>query len=251
MLNYPELTMRRLLCDAGVSPGMRVLDIGCGRGLVAQMAQACVGETGFVLAVDRDLSWCANAKREDNLVYEALDLRDVASGWHASWGMFDAIVGRRVLMYLPDPESTLRALMHKLKPGGVMVFQEIDFSMVPHSLKAMPLHAQTVAWLRTMVEHEGANPNMGFHLAPLFARVGLRVEHVRMDGIAQTPETPHPIASILRAVMPRLLRTGVVTEAELDIETLEARLAEEHARVGATFLGDAYFGAWATAPSPS
>ena len=45
-------------------------------------------------------------------------------------GQFDAIVGRFILMFLPDPVATLRSLARRLHPGGVMVFQEPSWNLV-------------------------------------------------------------------------------------------------------------------------
>src|SRR4028118_618134 len=45
---------RRLLEDAGVEKGMKVLDIGTGAGDLALMAAEMVGPTGSVVGVDQD-----------------------------------------------------------------------------------------------------------------------------------------------------------------------------------------------------
>ena len=45
---------RRLFVDAGIGPGMRVLDLGCGVGDVSLLLADLVGPTGEVVGVDRD-----------------------------------------------------------------------------------------------------------------------------------------------------------------------------------------------------
>jgi cyclopropane fatty-acyl-phospholipid synthase-like methyltransferase len=50
MRDYRECTMHRLRIDVGLRPGMRVLDLGCGRGLVARMVRELVCDRGEVLA---------------------------------------------------------------------------------------------------------------------------------------------------------------------------------------------------------
>ena len=42
---------------------------------------------------------------------------------------FDALGGRLVLMYLPDPTAALKQLLTRLHPGGIVMFQEIDFTI--------------------------------------------------------------------------------------------------------------------------
>src|SRR3981081_1121878 len=44
----------RLLREAGLAPGMRVVDLGCGVGDVAFLAAEIVGPTGTVIAIDRN-----------------------------------------------------------------------------------------------------------------------------------------------------------------------------------------------------
>jgi ubiquinone/menaquinone biosynthesis C-methylase UbiE len=44
----------RLLRSAGIEPGMRVLDIGCGAGDVSMLAAELVGSTGSVVGIDRN-----------------------------------------------------------------------------------------------------------------------------------------------------------------------------------------------------
>ena len=43
---------RQFLIEAGIAPGMRVLDVGCGAGDVALLAADLVGPTGQVVGVD-------------------------------------------------------------------------------------------------------------------------------------------------------------------------------------------------------
>ena len=53
---------------------------------------------------------------------------------------------------------------------------------------------------------------------------------------------------MLRAILPRLTQPGIVTEAELDPETIGVRLAEERRRANATLLWELVFGAWGRTP---
>ena len=44
---------RMIFAEAGIRPGMRVLDLGCGAGDVAFVAADLVGPSGSVVGVDR------------------------------------------------------------------------------------------------------------------------------------------------------------------------------------------------------
>ena len=93
----------RLLVDAGVGPGMRVLDVGCGNGNVSILLAKLVGETGEVAGIDLDgpsLALAREQVRQLHLLNVTFTQGDVCS-LSPELGPFDAVVGRRVIMYLP------------------------------------------------------------------------------------------------------------------------------------------------------
>jgi ubiquinone/menaquinone biosynthesis C-methylase UbiE len=59
---YRDAT-ERCLRQAGLTSGMRVLDIGCGGGDVSLLAAELVGPTGFVLGIDRSAQAVTAAHR--------------------------------------------------------------------------------------------------------------------------------------------------------------------------------------------
>jgi SAM-dependent methyltransferase len=245
-----EMT-ERLLVDAGIAAGMRVLDVGCGRGDVSLLVARLVGSQGAVLGVDRDaraLEMARERVREAAVSNVTFTQGDVAT-LGAELGVFDAAVGRRVLMYLPDPVRALRRIIRVLRPGARVVFQEADATMVPASRVPLPLNALANRWVWQTVEREGGNLHMGFDLALTLEEAGLIVEEVRAEAIVQTPKLSHPVGAIIRAMMPRILAHGVATEAEINVDTLDQRLAEERERSHATYVGDIAFGAWARVPT--
>jgi len=108
-----------VLGRAGVGPGMRVLDVGCGTGDVSVLAARRVGPTGQVLGIDRAPEAVAVAERRareaglTNVSFAVHDLSDLTLT-----GPVDALIGRLVLMYLSDPAATLRRLLEGVKPDG-------------------------------------------------------------------------------------------------------------------------------------
>ena len=53
---------------------------------------------------------------------------------------FDAVVGRYVLMFNPDPSGVIRALGKLARPGGIIAFHEPDFAGAGRTL---PLRCMT------------------------------------------------------------------------------------------------------------
>lgn len=238
--------MERLLGDAGITTGMRVLDVGCGRGDVSSMVARLVGPTGHVVGIDRDAGSIAMAKermREEGHASVELVVGDLLSA-HGHGAPFDAIVERRVLMYQPDGAAAVRALAECLRPGGIFAFQEADGTMIPASAGATPLHDRVIRWAWQTVAREGASTSMGLVLPGLLEAAGLALEGIRAEAVVQTASHRHVTASIVRAILPRIVAHGVATEAEVDVQTLEARLEHELRATGHAVVSDVAISAW-------
>lgn len=240
----------RLLIDAGLERGMRVVDIGCGRGDVTLLAARLVGDTGHVVGIDREPAAIAAARaRVVELGVENIEFLegDFATA-KAAGGPFDAAVGRRVLMYQADATASVRMLAEAVRPGGTIVFQESDATLAGGK-SALALHDRARAWIWRTVEREGGNLHMGFDLARVFGEAGLDTAHVRAEATLETPSESMPTGALLRIMLPRILAHGVATEAEMELDTLDARLDEERRRASATYVRELVFGAWARKPA--
>ena len=117
---------RWLFQQAGLSAGMRVLDVGCGAGDGTFLAAEFVGPSGRVIGIDSSPRALDTARlRADraglgNVAFIEADLQDYV---HPE--PFDALVGRAVLMYLPDPAAALRSLLRSVRGGGLVAFREV------------------------------------------------------------------------------------------------------------------------------
>lgn len=249
--DWTEETTERLLRDAGITAGMHALDVGCANGDFTFAVARVVGEHGAVIGLDREPRFLSNAReRAKHLGLANVDFvqADLLAP-PADRGAYDAIVGRRVLMYQPDRVSALRALAPALRPGGVMLFQEVDFTMAPVPSRSHPLHERCTHWMRTTVAREGATTSMGFELAGAMEAAGLTVEGIRAEAVVHWARLRDPTAAVVRAMLPRIVSLGVATEAEVDVDTLEARLADELRRVKTPYVGSMAFSVWATSSS--
>ena len=247
---------QRLFEQAGIAPGMRVLDIGSGPGDVAFLAARMVGPAGEVIGVDHDPAQAAFAQqraRADGLT----NVRFVTGDFRAIElsPAVDAIVGRLVLMYAADPLDALRRALRNLRTGGVIALQESVIDYGGPVLIEPPdcLAAKAVEWFRAGFRHAGVHARMGLRLFALMQAAGLRpsTELQMSVPIQHGPDGAlFPIlAALVRSQLPAIVASGIATEAEIDVETLEQRLiaeAPEHGVVG--YFHSGHVGVWATKP---
>lgn len=238
-----------LLREAGIAPGMRVLDVGCGRGDVSLLLARLVGPHGRVVAVDRAPEAVA-ATRERvarlGLSSSEVEVRagDVMAQTFAE--PFDAVVGRCVLMYFAEPALPLRQLAAQLRPGGILVFHELDLSSY-RSLPRAPLFEQCMRWIVAAQGGVGTNTQMGLELYSAFRLAGLPAPALRYDtrvGGGADFVSHELIADVVRSLLPVIERLGVARREEIDIDTLQGRLREELLASGGVVVIPALIGAW-------
>lgn len=140
-----------LLDRAGVAPGMRVLDAGCGPGRLTIPAAMRVGPAGEVVALDVQEAMLARVRL--NVADRGLaNVRTVLGGIESvttlsgiNAGSFDRALMVAVLGEVPDREAAMRAVRVALKPGGILSVTEV----VPDP------HYQTRATVRRLAEDAG------------------------------------------------------------------------------------------------
>src|SRR5271166_4525147 len=113
------------------TPSTRCAGPGCGRGDVSFVAARLVGPTGTVLGVDAAAEIIEVARtRGAELGLSWVDFETATIADIALDEPVDAVVGRLILMHLPDPESALRQLAGLVRRGGVIAFCETDIGAV-------------------------------------------------------------------------------------------------------------------------
>jgi SAM-dependent methyltransferase len=235
---------------------MRVLDIGSGSGDVAFSAARLVAPRGSVIGVDRDSAQVAFAEQRaradglTNVRFIVGDFREIELS-----PAVDAVVGRLVLMYAADPLDALRRALRNLKTGGVIALQEsvIDYDG-PVLIEPLDcLAAKAAEWFRAGFKHTGVHPRMGLRLFGLMRAAGLdpSTEIDMLVPIQQGPEGAlfSSLTSVIRSQMRAIVASGVATEAEIDIETLEKRLIADAPDCGVVgYFNLGHVGVWAKKP---
>jgi SAM-dependent methyltransferase len=243
---------KRLFLDAGIGPGIRVLDIGCGVGDVSLLAALLVMPQGAVVGVDKDLLALGHARERvfasglANVRFIEGDLRDLTFD-----EPFDAAVGRCVLMYLADPVEALRRIAGHVRPGGVVAFQEFTLGDLGLSFPRAPLFERTGALLQETYQRAGVDMEMGLKLYSAFIAAGLPSPSMRAERpIGGGPDYPgyHFLAKSIRGALPIMEQLGVATGEEIGIESLAERLRDEAAGLGGVVAWPSLMGAWTQKP---
>lgn len=239
---------RAVLRQAGIEPGMRVLDLGTGAGDVAFEVADMVGPSGSVLGIDQSTSalrWAARrleTRDASNVTFLHDDLHTVAIA-----ESFDAVVGRLVLLYTPDPAQVLRRYAALVRPGGVVVAMEYEMRAAG-SIPPIPLSDQIVGWITEAFRRSNLDGSLGARLGPILRAAGLADPTVLGLQTYFAPEDPagaRLAAATVRTLLPVIERTGVATAEEVDIDTLEARCAASLEERCAIFKPPVLVGAWA------
>ncbi len=197
----------------GVTAGERVLDVGCGSGVVTRDIARRVGSAGRAVGVDpsphfltvaRELADAAGLGgrvefREGNAL--SLPFPD---------GAFDVAVAVTVLSHTPGGESAVPEMARVVRPGGrVGVFDlDTDMTSVTHSDRALTRRIVAAASDATAVDGW-----LSRRLPLLFARAGL--EDVRVRGFFPLETDPRGFyAGLAERAAETAFTAGAITEGE-------------------------------------
>ena len=234
---------------AGITDGMRVLEVGSGAGDVAIAVSRMVGPAGSVVGVEIDPPTADAAQRrtrEAGATNVEIFAGDVAT--LDPPGPFDAIVGRVVLMHLADPVAVLARLRGFLRPGGLVVFQEshlvrswMSFPSSPTLERMEAVRASALAGGRVAYGH------MGLALRATFLRAGLPEPHLKADVmIGGGPGWPgyRYLEETARSLLDAWRRVGADGADDLVVDGMAERIEREVGDAG-TVMIHTLVGAWA------
>src|SRR5262249_38001315 len=240
----------RLLRGAGVCPGMRVLDVGCGAGDVSMLAADLVGPSGAVVGVDGSREVLAVARERARAAgYRQVRFEESSVESFADPGCFDVVVGRYVLIHQADPAAFLGRVAGLARPGGGVAFHELNIDSAFHSLPAVPLREQTGEWIRVAFRSMLPHRDAGGRLIEHFSRAGLPQPTLFCEcDVGGGDDCPLYAwaAETLASLLPQLVRQEIVTAEAVGIDSLEARLREAVVAARSQGVGPEEFCAWAS-----
>ena len=156
-------------------PGARVLDVGCGAGL---LSEALAGEGARVTAIDLapeliDVAKLHQLEAGLQIDYRLQSAEDLAAELP---GTFDAVTCMEMLEHVPDPGSVIEACARLLKPGGMLFLSTLN--RTPAAFALAIVGAEYVARLLPKGTHQYRDFIKPSELGAWLRAAGLQLEDV-------------------------------------------------------------------------
>ncbi len=215
---------------AAITPGLTILDAGCGPGHAAMDLAQIVGASGRVLCVDESAGYLhqvseqARSRRLENVDRILGDVQELGSllvNWHQK---VDVAYARWVLCFVPRPEKVIEGLAQVIKPGGRVAIQDyFNYETMSLAPKREEFSRVIAAVGKSFRDH-GGDPDIVGRLPGMLNRGGFEVTHLSVNQRVARPHDQiwHWPDSFWNVYVPRLVQSG--------------HLSQEHA--------EAFFGVW-------
>lgn len=151
-----------------LSPGMKVLDVGCGPGTITRDLATLVSPGGSVVGIDNaeDIVVVAARAIEGPVAATSMDVTFKVADLYAleyDDDTFDVVHAHQVLQHLSDPVAALREMSRVTKPGGLVAARDADYA----AMTWHPANPGLAAWLtlyEALARRTGGEPDAGRRL---------------------------------------------------------------------------------------
>ncbi|GAB2762628.1 methyltransferase domain-containing protein [Sinomonas soli] len=155
-----------------LSPGLSVLDVGCGPGSITCDFARLV-DPGHVTGLDRseDVVAQARALAEERGIGNASFIAGNVYDLELDDESFDMVHAHQVLQHLTDPVAALREMRRVAKPGGLVAVRDADF----HGMSWYPELDELGEWMdlyQRIARRNGAEPDAGRRLVSWMQEAG-------------------------------------------------------------------------------
>jgi SAM-dependent methyltransferase len=216
---FDSVTVRHLGA-VGVVAGWHCLEIGAGTGSIARWLSVTAGTTGRVVATDVDTQFL-----DDLPSPPAEVVRHDITADPVEQDAFDLVHARAVLEHLPSRGDVVMRLVKALRPGGVLVLEDLVFgaAMLPVSGRVVSppakaaVFSQVIPAMAVGFRAAGADPEFGLELPAVLAAAGLRDVDAELTCrlVRGASEESAFYSMALQDLGPRLIAAGLLTAQDL------------------------------------
>lgn len=201
----------------GLRDGLTCLDAGCGGGDATLELARRVGPTGRVVGLDIDDTKLEIAREEaaeqgvTNVEFHRVDIRDASEA-----RTFDVVYARFLLTHLSDPAGVVQTLYQRVRPGGRIAFEDIDFSGHFTCPESEAFHRYHDLYCAT-VRKRGGDPNIGPRLPLLLKQGGFEAVGVSVAqpaGVEGEAKLMNPLT--MENIAGAVLADGLASKEEID-----------------------------------
>ena len=170
-------------CWAGIRPGMRVADLGCGAGKTTFHLNKLVQPQGGTMGIDfveKRILYAKNHYSCEGIDYAIRDIREPLE----DLGKFDFIWIRFVLeYYLAESFEIVKNICRILRPGGIICLTDLDCNCLRHFGIPPRLEKAVGKIMNNLEENFNFDPYVGIKLYSFLFDLGYEEIDVRV--------TPH------------------------------------------------------------
>ncbi len=174
-------TLKKQALWAGLKPGMRVADIGCGSGKTSSFLRRLAGPAGEVVGLDGSEKRIAFAREkygQKGMDFIQHDLKQPLNGL----GLFDFIWVRFFLEYNKSrAEAIIESLRRALKPSGILCLIDLDNNCLSHFGMSERLDAAIHRVVQYLMDHHDFDPFAGRKLYSLLYDLQFKDIEVHME----------------------------------------------------------------------
>ncbi len=206
-----------VLLQAGLQPGSKCLDAGCGGGTMTYAMAEIAGPAGHVTGIDHDSEIISlNLQELDtvhsgNITFRQGEVYDLEES-----GVYDIVFARFLLSHLAEPVAAIARMIQALKPGGCLVTEDVHFSG-HFCYPANKAFATYVKWYTEAVGYNGGDAEFGIKLYDCLDRAGLNDVHMEITQPAGVQGPAKQMSVItLEKIRQSVLAAGLATIEEFE-----------------------------------
>jgi len=174
-------TVEKQALWAGIKPGMRVADLGCGAGKTTYHLNKLIQPGGRAVGIDiaeQRIDYARKHYSDENIEYLAADIRKPLD----DLGQFDFIYVRFVLeYYLNGSFDIVKNITQNLKPGGILCLIDLDCNCLRHFGFPDRLNRATIGVMDWLEKRSNFDPYVGIKLYSFLYDLGYSEIDVSMS----------------------------------------------------------------------